>query len=107
MKKQHASLTSEDRVKLEELLSKGSLKICVQKRALALQFLDKGMIFQDVSSHLGVSHVSLGKWAKRYQVDGLMLYDKARPGRPVGLSGEERAKVIALARSKPPEGYAS
>ena len=35
-----------------------------------------------------------------------MLYDKARTGRPTGLSGEERAKVTALACSKPPEGYA-
>lgn len=34
-----------------------------------------------------------------------MLYDKARPGRPIGLSREERAKVTALACSKPPQGY--
>ena len=35
-----------------------------------------------------------------------MLYDKPRSGRPVGLSGEERAKVTALACTKPPQGYA-
>jgi len=100
-------LTSEDRVHLEELLSKGSLKVRVQKRALALQMLDKGLTYQGVSSHLGVSHISLSKWAKRYGAEGLsMLYDKPRPGRPIGLSGEERAKVTALACSEPPEGYA-
>lgn len=107
MNKQHVSLTSEDRVQLEALLSKGSLKVRVQKRALALQLLDKGMTYQDVSSHLGISHISLSKWAKRYKAEGLsMLYDKPRPGRPVGISGEERAKITALACSTPPEGYA-
>lgn len=107
MKKQHVSLTSEARAHLDELLSKGSLKVRVQKRILALQMLDKGMTYQEVKSHLGVSHISLSKWAKRYQVEGLsMLYDKPRSGRPIGLSGEERAKVTALACSKPPEGYA-
>lgn len=107
MNKQHVSLTSEDRVELKELLSKGSLKVRVQKRAMALQLLDKGQTYQDVSSHLGVSHISISKWAKRYKAEGLsMLYDKARPGRPVGLSGEDRAKITALACSTPPEGYA-
>lgn len=107
MNKQHVFLTSEDSVQLEELLSKGSLRERVQKRALALQLLDKGMSYQGVSSHLGVSHISLSKWAKRYKVEGLsMLYDKPRAGRPVGISDEQRAKVIELACSKPPEGYA-
>jgi len=107
MKKQHVSLTSEDRAYLEELLSKGSLKVRVQKRALALQMLDKGMTYQSVNRHLGVSHISLSKWAKRYGSEGLsMLYDKPRPGRPISLSGEQRAKITALACSAPPEGYA-
>ena len=84
-------MTTEDRLELKELLSKGSLKIRVQKRALALQFLDKGMTFQEVSRHISTS-----KWAKRYKEEGLsMLHDKARSGRPAGLSGEERAKVTA------------
>ncbi|NJK84182.1 MAG: helix-turn-helix domain-containing protein [Saprospiraceae bacterium] len=107
MNKQHVSLTSEDRVELEEFLSKGSLRVRVQKRALALQLLNKGMSYQDVSSHVGISHISLSKWAKRYKVDGLsMLYDKPRSGRPAGIRGEERAKVTALACTTPPEGYA-
>jgi len=107
MKKQHVSLTSEDRSHLAELVSKGSLKVRVQKRILALQMLDKGMTYQGVKSHLGVSHISLSKWADRYKLEGLsMLYDKPRSGRPVGLSGEERAKVTALACSTPPQGYA-
>ncbi len=107
MKKQHVSLTKADRQSLDELLSRGELKVRVQKRALALQMLDKGLSYQQVKGHLGISHISLSKWAKLYKTEGLsMLYDKARPGRPVGLSGEERAKVTALACSNPPQGYA-
>ena len=34
------------------------------------------------------------------------LDDKARSGRPAGISGEERAKITSLACSDPPQGYA-
>jgi len=107
MKKQHVDLTTIDQKALKRLLSKGKLKVRVQKRALALQLLDKGLTFQAVEEHIGISHISLSKWAKRYKSEGLsMLYDKPRSGRPLGLSGEERAKVTALACSAPPKGYA-
>jgi putative transposase len=107
MKKQHVKLTAEDNLSLQKLLSKGKLKVRVQKRATALQMLDKGMSYQEVKGYINVSHISLSKWAKRYQSEGLeMLYDKPRSGRPIGLSGEERAKVTALACTVPPEGYA-
>jgi transposase len=107
MKKQHVELSAEDKKTLEDLLSKGVQKVRVQKRARTLQMLDKGMTYQEVKKHLNVSHISLSKWANLYKTEGLkMLYDKPRSGRPVGLSGEERAKVTALACSTPPEGYA-
>ena len=107
MKKQHVKLTKADRESLEALLSKGELKVRVQKRVLALQMLDKGMSYQQVKEHIGISHVSLSKWANLYKEEGLsMLYDKPRPGRPIGLNEEERAKITALACSKPPEGHA-
>ena len=107
MKKQHVKLSIEDKTTLEELLSKGVQKVRVQKRARTLQMLDKGMTYQEVKKHLNVSHISLSKWARCYKTEGLkMLYDKPRSGRPIGLSGEERAKVTALACSIPPKGYA-
>ena len=107
MKKQHIKLTEPQRKELQELLSKGELKVRVQKRAMGLQMMDKGLTFQAIKEHIGISHISLGKWAKRFKTEGLkMLYDKPRSGRPIGLSGEERAKVTALACTKPPEGYA-
>ena len=107
MKKQHVKLTDSERKALQDLLSKGDLKVRVQKRAMGLQMMDKGMTFQSIQKHLNISHISLGKWAKRFKTEGLsMLKDKPRSGRPIGISGEERAKVTALACTKPPKGYA-
>ena len=107
MKKQHVQLTEKDSKYLQDLLSKGSLKVRVQKRIMALQMLNKGMSYVAVQEHLNVSNITLSKWAKKYKTSGLaFLKDKARSGRPVGLSGEDRAKITALACSEPPKGYA-
>jgi len=107
MKKQHVQLTEEDKKSLEELLSKGSLKVRSHKRALALQMLDKGMSYVEVQKQLNVSNISISKWASKYNSEGLsFLKDKPRSGRPIGLSGADRAKVTALACSDPPAGYA-
>jgi len=107
MKKQHIKLTEQDRQEIKDLLSKGTLKVRVQKRAMSLQLLDGGKTQKEVSKIVGISYVSISKWVSRYKKEGLtMLYDKPRLGRPVELSGEDRAKVTALACSTPPEGYA-
>ena len=103
----HVNLTAEDTKTLQDLLSKGALKVRVHKRAMALQMLNKGMTYRAVETHISINHNTLNKWAGLYKIEGLkMLYDKPRSGRPIGLNGEERAKVTALACSEPPEGYA-
>ncbi len=107
MKKQHVNLTEKDREILSEKLSKETLKAKVRKRILGLQLLDQGMSYQDAKKKLSISHIVLSTWAKKYQAEGLaFLNDKPRSGRPIGLSGEERAKITALACSEPPKGYA-
>ena len=107
MKKQHVKLEEKDREELKRLLSKGSLKVRVQKRILGLQMLDKGMSYVEVQAQLGVSNISISKWASKYKSTGLaFLKDSSRSGRPVGLSGAQRAKITALACSEPPAGYA-
>lgn len=107
MKKQHIQLASSDKMYLEELLSKGTLKVSKVKRAQALLELNKGRTYRAVSDLVGVTNVAVSKWAKKYKSGGLtFLDDQPRSGRPVGLSGEQRAKITALACSTPPEGYA-
>lgn len=107
MKKQHVKLTSTDKKYLQALLSKGIHSAKKIKRATALLELNKGKSYIEVMDIVLVSNPTLISWSKKYKEAGLdFLEDKARSGRPVGLSGEERAKVTALACSEPPEGYA-
>jgi len=106
MKKQHVKLSDEDRHFLVEKLSKETLTAKVRKRILGLQALDKGLSYQAAQKELGTTHITLSKWSKQYAENGLaFLKDKPRSGRPIGLSGEERAKITALACSTPPKGY--
>ena len=107
MKKQHLTLTDDDRRDLETLLSKGNLKALTFKRATALLELDRGKTFVDLASTLGVSTKAVASWCKRYSSNGLKcLYDAPRSGRPTVFDGLQRAKITALATSDAPEGYA-
>lgn len=107
MKKQHVQLTQTDRDYLETLISKGKLKARSYRRALGLLELDRGKTYTMVSETLGVAVPTLSLWAAQYREKGLkMLEDQPRPGRPIKITGDQRAKVTALACSEPPEGYA-
>lgn len=107
MKQQKVSLAQEDKKYLQDLLSKGSLNARVYKRAFGLLELDKGKTYQEVSKLLNMSYPTIHGWGKKYNLAGLaFLKDKPRTGRPSGLTGEQKAKITALACSTPPEGYA-
>lgn len=107
MKKQHITLTDSDLGYLQNLLSKGTLKVRKQKRGQALLELNRGKTYIEVCTQLNVSYSTVLVWAKKYNSEGLdFLDDKPRPGRPIGISGQERAKITSLACSDPPKGYA-
>jgi transposase len=107
MKKQHLTLTDDDRCELETLLSKGSLKALSFKRATALLELDRGKTLVEVAATLGVTSRAIATWRTRYTTKGLAcLYDAPRSGRPTVFDGVQRAKITALATSHAPKGYA-
>lgn len=107
MKKQHVNLSPSDLKYLQSLLSKGSSKVRVQKRAIALLELNKGRTFMEVKDIVQCSYPTIIGWASKYKSGGLsFLIDQPRSGRPIGLSGEDRAKITAIACSDPPPGYA-
>jgi len=107
MKKEHIKLTAVDREALTVLLTKGSLKAKVFKRATALLELDRGKTLQAVAATLGVDYNTVANWRDNYQENGLQcLQDKPRSGRPIVIDGKQRAKVTALACSAAPEGHA-
>ena len=107
MKKQHITLTDDDRTTLLELLAKGSLPVKTFKRASALLELDRGKTLQAVASTLDVDYNTVAAWRDGYRASGLKcLYDAPRSGRPVQIDGTSRAKITALACSDAPEGHA-
>jgi putative transposase len=107
MKKQHLTLTDDDRRDLETLLSKGNLKALTFKRATALLELDRGKSLVAVATTLGVTTKAVANWRTRYARSGLNCLDDApRSGRPTVFDGLQRAKITALATSDVPEGYA-
>lgn len=107
MKKQHIDLSAEDRDFLVALLSKGQLSARKMKRAQGMLELDRGKTYQAVSDQLNCSYITVLNWAKKYRSEGLsFLDDQPRSGRPISLSGADRAKITALACSEPPKGHA-
>jgi hypothetical protein len=107
MEKRHLKLRANDEAELENLLRMGSLPVKMIKRVMALLELDRGKSFGAVAQTLAVCYQSVSLWCSRYKTEGLsMLWDAHGSGRPVEIDGEQRAKITALACSKPPEGYA-
>lgn len=63
---------------------------------------------EEIAATLRVSQQTVFNVKRRYLSDGLdaALFDQPRSGRPIEISGTQRAKITALACSTPPEGHA-
>ncbi len=106
MKKQHVELTEEDQTTLTKIIDNGHQSGRIYKRALALLELDRGKTYKAVAETIGTTQVTMSTLAKNYKANALAcLKDKPRSGRPCLIDGVDRAKVTALACSKPPAGY--
>jgi putative transposase len=107
MKKQHLTLSDDDRSTLETLLSKGTLSARKFKRATALLELDRGKTLQAVAATLDVTYNAVAAWRDSYKTSGLSCLDDApRSGRPTLIDAAQRAKITALACSDAPQGHA-
>jgi transposase len=106
MKKSHVKLSDIDRAKFTVMLSDRSLTVKIHKRVESLLLLDSGLTFTVVIKQVGLSFPTLKTLCERYTSQGLScLQDLPKSGRPIQISGEERAKITALACSKAPEGH--
>ena len=106
MKKQHITLSDEDRIYLENLTNTGSLTAKKYKRAIALLELNRGSTFTNVAQVVDVTKQTVSTWAKKYNENGLdVLEDKPRSGRPKEIDGLTRAQITALACSETPTGH--
>jgi putative transposase len=105
---QPIKLSNHDLRSLTSLLRSGSTKARTQTRARVLELLHRQRHPDDIAATLTISTQSVYNIKRRYLDGGLeaALYDQPRSGRPVEIDGKQRAKVTALACSKPPKGHA-
>jgi len=101
-------LSTEDRAKLETLLSGGIQPVRTVRRALVLLQLGEGKSSPRIAASVGVAVNTVCEVRKRYEQGGLQraLYDKPRRGAQPLLSPRERQQVIAMVCSSPPAGRA-
>jgi len=106
MQKEYIKLTDAQRKELKELQVRGTSKVRVQKRIIALLELDKGQTQTAVAGIINQSKTSIGKLIERFEARGLTcIYDAPRPGRPIEITAEQRDKVTVLACEDAPEGH--
>jgi putative transposase len=111
MQKQHLNLAEQDRISLENLVQNRSLTVKIQQRIEALLALDSGKSYKEVCHQVSMTYISIreirNKYITRKEGSDAMAFlsDKPRSGRPIGISGEERAKITALACSQVPDGH--
>lgn len=108
----HVQLTKEERSKLERMTTVGKIGVRKLKRCQILLLADEShkegqKTDKEIAGKLDISLATVSRIRVRYAEGGLKtaLNEKPRRGRPRGVSGEERAKVTALACSTPPDGF--
>jgi len=104
-------LSKKDREQLEKMTSKGRHSSRELNRARILLYRDtsKNRVAKNQSwivEMLGISRNTVIRTCQRYCEAGLSkaLYEEYRSGRPHVLQNEDKAKLVALACSKSPEG---
>jgi putative transposase len=107
-------LTAEDRQQLKTLTSSGVSPARVQTRArILLMAADRTSgrgrsrtSNKEIAALLHVHPRTVSRVRQRYVAEGLQaaLYDQARAGRPLEITGDVEAKVVMLACSAPPDG---
>ena len=110
-KKYQVKLSEKQRKRLKALSSRGKVEARKLNRARILLLADsnrpKGQM-TDAQIHeiLFVSLATIARTRRRFSTCGLdaALCEAPRSGRPRKFSGEQRAKVTALACTTPPEG---
>lgn len=94
----------EDRRELERIVRSRTAERRMVERAGIVLAAAEGRSAARIASEVGCSVPTVKKWRHRYEVDGLAgLGDAPRPGRPLVHGAETRARLIALACTRPGE----
>jgi transposase len=110
-KKYPVELSPKQRKKLKALSSRGKVSARKLTRARILLLADRNRpkgAMTDLQIHqiLDVSLATVARIRRRFATSGLSaaIDEKPRSGRPIQFTGDQRAKVTALACSMAPEG---
>lgn len=99
-------LTGEERKQLMALLRKGKTGARKLRRVRTLLLADEGATDEAIASTLHIGRSTVERTRKKFVEEGLAsaLQDRPRPGQPPRLDGKQKAFLVALACSDPPEG---
>lgn len=106
-KKYVVDLNESERRTLDEMTSKGEIKVRKMKRALILLHADRGLTDREISEAIPVSIPTVERIRKRFVQGGLekALNEDPRPGQRRKLDGRGEAHLVALACSEAPAGH--
>ena len=106
-KKNLVTLKAKERIYLQQLTSKGNEKARTITRCRILLMSDKRKNDTQIIEALNTARNTVRTVRYRYVHTGLesAINEQPRPGAPNKFTGRDRAKVTALACSKPPEGH--
>jgi transposase len=104
------NLSEDERLGLEDLLSRKRLSKVKAQRARILLKADEGMTDTDVADEVGVGTATVERIRKRAVLEGIAAALDRKPqegiSRPPKLDGRAEAHLVKLACSMPPEGFA-
>ena len=113
-KKYTVELTKDERLLIFETVDADNTPKTIRKRCNILLLADvsvgKPIIQEEIAIRCGVSDVCVYQTVKDYSINGLSYVLRRRehenpPRKPV-VTGEDEARIIALACGEPPEGFA-
>ena len=97
-------ISAEDRAALERIVRSRKAERRMVERARIVLEAGEGRSAAEIARRVGCSLATAKKWRARYERAGLAgLSDAPRPGRPLVHGPEVRARLVALACTRPPE----
>lgn len=113
-KKYKIKLEAKERGRINQILHDNQTSKGIRNRCMVLMLSDESQgsipTQAQIARRVGVSDVTVYHTIKDYCTRGLeatLCYrTRPEPGRPCTLTGEDEARIIALACSQPPQGYA-
>lgn len=102
-------LQDKEKQQLQGIIKKGTTKARTVTRARILLMADEEKTDKQIYEALDLASSTPHDIRRKYCEGGLdkALYDAPRPGKERKLSGKQEAKVVAIACTKPPDGYSN